>query len=153
MWSADAWASDSWAYDPPALVVAPASSLAPEIRLTHVLFQNRFATSEAAIMGANLYSKRVADTLDYGFVYSQWLLDTDTVTLSTWASTPAGLVLSGESINAAPVVRNGEEHRIGTCTSVFAAGGVSGTDYVLSNTITTAAGRVAKLDLRLRLRA
>lgn len=69
--------------------------------------------------------------LDYGFDWATngWLEDGEIVTTSTWSVQPAGITLSRQQIAQDAI------------TSVFAAGGVQGRRYLLTNTITTSAGR------------
>lgn len=70
--------------------------------------------------------------LDYGFDWAEngYLEEGETVTNSAWSVQPAGITLTRQQI-AQDVI-----------TSVFAAGGVQGRRYVLTNTITTSAGRI-----------
>ena len=69
--------------------------------------------------------------LDYGFDWKTngWLEVGETITASNWSVQPAGITLTRPQIVQ------------GTVTSVFAGGGVSGRRYVLTNTVTTSAGR------------
>ena len=64
--------------------------------------------------------------LDYGFDWSLWL-DTDTISTSTWII-PAGLTRDSQTNTT-------------TTTTVWISSGVDGTEYPITNLITTAAGR------------
>ena len=76
--------------------------------------------------------------LDYGFDWSTWLGD-DTITASEWSSSPADLLLSGAAFGA-------------KTTSTYAAGGDVGTSYVLTNRITTTAGRVDERSIKVKVK-
>lgn len=65
--------------------------------------------------------------LDYTIDWAQWLR-TDTLATSAWTSSPAGLTLSNEGRSQADTV-------------VWIDGGVNGTTYTITNTITTTNGR------------
>lgn len=77
--------------------------------------------------------------LDYGFDWREngWLETGETVTNSNWSVQPAGMTLSRQQI-AQDVI-----------TSVFAAGGITARQYVLTNTITTSKGRTDSRTIRL----
>ena len=62
-------------------------------------------------------------SLDYGFDYSKWLVDGETIVNSVWADVD-GITLSNSQVVAGK-------------TSVFVTGGVANTVYYLANTITT----------------
>lgn len=66
-------------------------------------------------------------TLDYKINWSTWL-EGDIIISSVW-SVPTGLVDEGLS------------EFTDTTTTVWLSGGTAGTSYVITNTITTAAGR------------
>lgn len=59
----------------------------------------------------------------YGFLWED-LVTGDTLSTSTWTSTPSGLVLSNMTHDT-------------TTTAVRVAGGTTGTIYTVTNTITT----------------
>lgn len=65
--------------------------------------------------------------LDYSLNWVSWLGVSETIQSSSWTAT-AGITLSSEQ-NSSGI------------TSVFAAGGVVGRIYTLTNTIVTSAGR------------
>jgi len=65
--------------------------------------------------------------LDYGFDWTLWLEDAETITSSGWV-VPADLVKSNEQ-------------NLTGVTSVFVEGGVESTRYEIINSITTSMGR------------
>lgn len=65
--------------------------------------------------------------LDYGFIWTKWLEQGETITSSTWEAS-TGITLSKPQID-------------GNVTSVFAAGGEANKFYKLVNTIVTSEGR------------
>lgn len=74
------------------------------------------------------YAHSPTANLDYGFDWSNWLSVGEIITNSAWV-VEAGLVQSNQQISGAVV-------------SLFLSGGVVGTSYKVSNTITTSASRV-----------
>lgn len=77
-----------------------------------------------------------AETLDHTENWAAWLL-TDTITGSTWAITPAGPTLSGQSNTT-------------TTTTTNVSGVTLGKVYEVRNTITTTAGRTGERSFVLR---
>lgn len=81
------------------------------------------------------------ETLDYACDWTAFLADggspDDTIQTSTWAADPAGLTLTGASLT-------------GALTRVFVSGAQIGQVYRLTNTVTTALGRVAERSWTLR---
>lgn len=75
--------------------------------------------------------------LDYIENWSEWLGDGETVEQSQWTAT-AGITLSRQTVLN------------GTHACVFAAGGVAGQVYELTNTITTSQGRIDSRTITLR---
>ena len=65
--------------------------------------------------------------LDYGFDYSKWLEQGETIVTSSWV-VDAGLTKS-------------QEQNVSNITSVFVEGGVAASSYKLTNYIVTSAGR------------
>ena len=65
--------------------------------------------------------------LDYGFDWSDWLADGETILTSTWTVT-TGLTKDSDSSND-------------TATTIWVSGGTAGTSYTITNHITTSAGR------------
>lgn len=80
------------------------------------------------------------EVLDYGIEWSGFLAEVepaDSISLSTWSITPAGPVLSSDSVT-------------GDVARVFVAGAAKGALYQLSNWITTSQGRTAERSITLR---
>ena len=75
--------------------------------------------------------------LDYSVDWSAWLAAGETIAESTWEA-QQGITLSRQAVIG------------GTVASVFAAGGVAKQSYVLTNTITTSAGRTDSRTITLR---
>lgn len=88
---------------------------------------------------------RPGANLDYGFVWTDDLATGETIASSVWAPVVAttDITLTREQV-------------AGDTTSVYIAGGVDDTDYVIKNTVVTAAPfsrtMVGILTLRCRLR-
>ena len=83
----------------------------------------------------NEYIHAPLANLDYGFDWSQWLMQGETISISSWT-------ISGG------LVKSQEQNLLGV-TSVFISGGVSGTIYKLTNSITTSvSGGVTRTDSR-----
>lgn len=66
--------------------------------------------------------------LDYGFDWSNWLSEGETIVSSVWA-VDAGLAMSNQQL-------------VGAVASLFISGGVVGNIYKISNTITSSASRI-----------
>jgi hypothetical protein len=94
------------------------------------------------------FTQAPTDRINYGFLYSRWLVDGDLIAASVW-SAPSPLVVSSQSVNGAAIVRCGITHPANTATAAFFTGGVSGGNYVVSNTITTNQGLIYTRWLRL----
>ncbi len=75
----------------------------------------------------NKFLKDPAATLDYGFDWSEWLDDGETITASSWVI-PAGLTKDSDGHTDVLAV-------------AWLSGGVAGADYVIVNRVTTSAGR------------
>lgn len=75
--------------------------------------------------------------LDYGIDWKEWLEASETISVSQWSG-PDDLTLSGEQIVD------------DTGTSVYVEGGVLNQTYVITNTITTSAGRKDSRIIRLK---
>ncbi len=75
-----------------------------------------------------IFVKDPDSNLDYGFDWSGWLADGETISTSTW-SVPAGLT-AGASSHA------------GTGTTIWLSGGTEGNEYRVTNRIETSAGRI-----------
>ena len=75
------------------------------------------------------WTKDPAARLDYGADWTAWLQAGETITVSTWIVTPADtLTASDESFT-------------GGVTTVWLSGGNVGTNYRVTNQITTSDGR------------
>jgi len=68
--------------------------------------------------------------LDYGFDWSDWMVNNDSITASTWAA-ETGITIDSED----------EDGNNNTAT-VWLSSGTSGRQYRVTNTITTQGGRV-----------
>ena len=75
----------------------------------------------------SIYVKDPQSVLDYGFDWSDWLADGETILTSTWTVT-TGLTKDSDSSND-------------TATTIWVSGGTAGTSYTITNHITTSAGR------------
>ena len=85
--------------------------------------------------------KDVAAVLDYTFNYadaSNNYLGTDTIASSSWAVSPSGLTITSPAASFTA-----------TTTTVWASSGTVGKLYVLTNHITTAAGRTEERSFEL----
>lgn len=78
--------------------------------------------------------------LDYGFDWKTlgWLETGETITSSSWAI-PSNLIKS-------------DERNVNGVTSVMIDGGVSGTSYTITNTITTSNSRIDSRSIKLTCR-
>lgn len=81
--------------------------------------------------------KEPGEKLDYGFDYTDWLEDGDTITASSWT---------------VPTDLNETDPTFGdTSTTVWLAGGTLGSVYTITNTVTSAAGRIELREFDLRI--
>ena len=78
--------------------------------------------------------------LDYSIDWSAWLAAGEKITASEWTAA-TGISLSRKTVELFKI------------TTAFAAGGVAGNDYTLTNTITTSAGRIDSRTITLQCRA
>lgn len=85
---------------------------------------------------ARMFVKDPGARLDYGFDWTLWL-GTDTIATSAW-EVPAGLVQESDSHSTTGAV-------------VWISGGTAGTEYLIRNSITTAAGRTDERSLLIRV--
>lgn len=84
------------------------------------------------------YEKDPVEILDYYFDWSDFLGPLDSITASVWAVSGSDAILSvGSQTFAASLV------------TAWASAGTAGVSYDVSNTITTAQGRVAKRTARI----
>ena len=81
-------------------------------------------------MAACEKTKAAGATLDYGFLWIDWLEPDETVESSTWS------VSEGVTLSNAQITEDGKT------TSVMVSGGSDGQRYKLTNTITTSSGRI-----------
>jgi hypothetical protein len=73
------------------------------------------------------FEKALEAELDFAIDWSAWLRTGETITVSTWA-VQSGLTKGADSVDGAAAI-------------VWISGGNAGVRYVLTNTITTSAGR------------
>lgn len=78
--------------------------------------------------------KDPSEKLDYAVDWTAWLGSTETITTSTWAATPSGLTLSGQSVTGGKAI-------------VWATGGTAGTVYTVTNHIITSQAREGERSL------
>lgn len=83
--------------------------------------------------------KSPVENKDFGFDWSPWLGGSDTIASSSW-SVPSGLS-AGSSSNTT------------TQATQYVGGGSPGQDYLVTNTITTAAGRIGQRGIRIQVRS
>jgi hypothetical protein len=76
--------------------------------------------------------------LDYGFNWSEWLADGETIVASVW-TVPAGITKDSDSFTD-------------TVSSIWLSGGIAGTNYDVVNHITTSAGRQDDRTIKIRVR-
>ncbi len=88
----------------------------------------------------NLFVKDPNATLDYVNNWADWLSEGDSIIASTWAISSGGneLVIDSSTFLA-------------TSATVWLSAGLLGQTYVVTNTITTAQGRVEDGSLRIRM--
>lgn len=80
------------------------------------------------------YTKDPAAVLDYGIDWSAWL-DTDAISTSTW-TVPSGITQDSSTSDT-------------TTTTVWLSGGTVGQSYLVTNRITTTAGRTDERTIRI----
>ena len=86
------------------------------------------------------YQQDEDDDLDYSIDWSATMTsDGDTISLSTWTVNPTGPTLDNQSSTT-------------TATTTYVSGGTVGTDYTVTNQITTAGGRVYNRSFIVRVR-
>lgn len=76
------------------------------------------------------YNKDPDATLDYGWEWNSWVVDSDTIVASTWEITSGDSSLVIES-----------DFQNGLTTGLWLSGGTVGSLYTVTNHIETAAGR------------
>lgn len=92
----------------------------------------------------NIFIKDPGAKLDYGFDYSDWLYEGDSITTSSWTVEPGGLDIDSEDHDS-------------TSTVVWLSGGTAGRTYRVTNRITTAepvstGGRIDERSIEIRVR-
>jgi len=75
----------------------------------------------------SVYLKDPEAVLDYGFDWSDWLADGETISTSTW-TVPTGITKDSDS-------------KTDTVTTIWLSGGTAGKSYRVTNHIVTSAGR------------
>lgn len=88
------------------------------------------------------YVKDPDAILDYGFDWSDWLQDGETITASVWAIDPSdspGLAKDSDSFSD-------------SATTAWLSGGEADTDYVVTNHITTSENREDDRSHRIKVR-
>ena len=79
-------------------------------------------------MPVRSFQKDPDASLDFGFDWTEWLESGDVVLSSAWTSTPSGLTLFGPDFGP-------------TSTVTWLSGGEDGTEYLVTNRVTTRDGR------------
>ncbi len=75
-------------------------------------------------------NKEATDVMDYGFDFTAWLAG-DTISSSTWV-VPTGIIQDSESETT-------------LITTIWLSGGTAGSNYIITNTIITVAGRTKEI--------
>lgn len=83
--------------------------------------------------------KQPADQLDYDIDFTQWITDDDEIDTATATSDDADLVVVSTVISS-PIVK------------VWVNGGIDGTTYKVTTTITTTSGRIKQTEFKIRVR-
>jgi hypothetical protein len=94
-------------------------------------------------MMLGIVQKRPADVLDYDIEFADWIADlgdSDTITVAT-----AVLDVTGELVIDSTQIS-------GSIVKIWLSGGVDGSTYVVTLSITTAAGRFKEVDFKVRVR-
>lgn len=88
----------------------------------------------------NLFQKQPADQLDYDLDFSEWLADGDTITgTSAVSDVPTELVILSASVADQTV-------------KIWVSGGLDGSTYKVTATVSTSQGRIKELDFKIRVR-
>lgn len=91
-------------------------------------------------MNLGTFNKQPVEVLDYDIDYSEWLTAGDNVqSIAAPLVEPAGLVVDSTFVND-PVVK------------IWLSGGISGTTYKITVTMTTADGRVKQDEFRVKVK-
>ena len=81
------------------------------------------------------FDKDPDETLDFTIDWSDWLVDSDTISSSAW-DVPVGITEVSKSNDT-------------TTAWIFLSGGTDGAEYKLTNTIVTAGGRTAQRTIQI----
>lgn len=88
----------------------------------------------------NLFLKQPADQLDYDLDFSDWLSNDDTIVgAQAVSSVPDELEISSVTVSDQAV-------------KVWVSGGLDGSTYKVTTTVTTAEGRIKELDFKIRVK-
>lgn len=88
-------------------------------------------------MAFALYAKDLAAVLDWTIDWSTWLGTGETITASTWTVTPTGLPVETSTSTGT------------TATVWLGAGGTEGSTFLVTNRITTSAGRTDERSIQI----
>jgi len=88
-------------------------------------------------MSIEVFLKDPSDRTDYGFDWTDWLAG-DTISASAW-TLPTGLTDYSDSNTT-------------TSTTIWITGGTHGTDYLITNQITTAGARIKQRSIKIMVR-
>jgi len=88
-------------------------------------------------MTIEAFVKDPSDQMDYGFDWSDWL-GSDTITASAW-TVPTGIT-------------NFSTSNTTTTSTIWLTGGTHQTDYLITNQITTAGGRIKQRSFKIMVR-
>jgi len=78
------------------------------------------------------------DVLDYSRPWGKWLATGETITTSSWI-VPTGITKGSDTYDD-------------TSATIWLSGGVAGGDYLITNRITTSAGRTVDRTFRIQVR-
>ena len=82
------------------------------------------------------FVKQPADTLDYGVNLTKWLATGDTVSAATATVSPSGLTITvTQATTSEP--------------TIWASGGVDGTEYQITLTVVTTGGRTKEFEFKI----
>ena len=84
------------------------------------------------------FVKDPSERLDYQEDWSDWL-DSDTISSSIW-SVPTGLTQYGSATSTT------------TVATIWLSGGTHGQEYLVTNTVTTAGGRIGERSIKILVR-
>ena len=87
----------------------------------------------------DIFVKQPAETLDYGVDLTKWLSTGDAVASSSASVSPSGLTISVlQAATSEP--------------TVWASGGVDGTEYQITLTVVTSGGRTKEFEFKIVVR-